>query len=167
MIQPAGFTPQDYSYRINGNMPPPANITNKQPSDKISIDGDTVEIRGIGKADESGRSKQIGEPECQTCAERKYVDGSDDSSVSYQVPTNISPQASKAAVLSHEQEHVINERADAEKEGAEVVRQSVSLQYSSCPECGKSYVSGGTTTTVTSKSIETNIKNQESAAKDA
>lgn len=51
--------------------------------------------------------------------------------------------------MAHEQEHVRNETAKASQENREVVSQSVTLQSSVCPECGKVYVSGGETRTVT------------------
>ena len=84
---------------------------------------------------------------CETCANRKYVDGSDDSSVSFQTPTNISPNMAAAAVASHENEHVRNEQANAARDGREIVQQSVTLHYDVCEECGRHYVSGGTTRT--------------------
>jgi len=86
--------------------------------------------------------------ECQTCKNRTYVDGSNDASVSFKTPTNISPSNSYAAVSAHENEHVVNEQAKAQKEGGKVVSQSVALHYAVCPECGRAYVAGGTTTTV-------------------
>lgn len=89
------------------------------------------------------------EGECQTCKERKYQDGSDDPGVSYQTPTNIDPDVAASAVRGHEQEHVVREQAKAQREGREVVSQSVSLHTAICPECGKVYVSGGTTRTTT------------------
>jgi len=87
--------------------------------------------------------------DCDTCASRRYVDESDDPSVSFQTPTNISPAMSAAAVLSHEMEHVNNERARAQREDREVIQQSVLLTYDNCPECGIRYVSGGVTRTTT------------------
>jgi len=100
-------------------------------------------------AAEGGVKDALAPRECQTCKNRKYVDQSDDPSVSFQAPTNISPGQSASAVMSHEREHVVNEQARAEKEGREVVSQTVTLQMSTCPECGRMYVSGGTTRTVT------------------
>jgi len=85
--------------------------------------------------------------ECKTCAGRRYVDKSDDASVSYQTPTKISPNMAAAAVASHENEHVGNERGKAQREGRRIVNQTVTLTYDLCPECGKTYVSGGTTRT--------------------
>ena len=85
--------------------------------------------------------------ECKTCSSRKYVDRSDDPSVSFQTPSHISPGMSGAAVASHEQEHVRNEQGNARRENREIVNQTVSLTYACCPECGRYYVSGGTTRT--------------------
>jgi hypothetical protein len=87
--------------------------------------------------------------ECQTCKNRKYKDGSDDPSVSFQTPTKISPQNAARAVAGHEREHVVHEQADAKREGREVVSQSVTIHTSVCPDCGRVYVSGGTTRTST------------------
>lgn len=88
---------------------------------------------------------------CNTCAERKYVDRSDDGGVSYQVPTKISSSVAAAKVMAHEREHVYNEQADADREGYEVLNQSVSLKYDCCPDCGSMFVAGGETRTTTSK----------------
>lgn len=88
-----------------------------------------------------------GQMECQTCATRTYKDGSNEM-VSYKAPTHISPEAAGAAVRAHEQEHVANAYNKAAKHGnAQVLNASVSIRTSTCPECGRSYVSGGTTTT--------------------
>jgi hypothetical protein len=106
-------------------------------------------VQTDSRAAEGGVKDALAPRECQTCKNRKYVDQSDDPSVSYQAPTNISPGQSASAVMSHEREHVVNEQARAEKEGREVVSQTVTLQMSTCPECGRMYVSGGTTRTVT------------------
>lgn len=89
------------------------------------------------------------EGECQTCERRKYQDGSDDMGVSFQTPTHIAPEAAPAAVRGHEMEHVYREQAKAEREDREVISQNVTLHTSVCPECGKVYVSGGNTRTVT------------------
>jgi len=109
----------------------------------------------LAKIAESGDKKGPGaiQPpeECQTCKNRKYVDSSDDPSVSFQSPTHISPGQAASSVMSHEQEHVSNEQARAEKEDRKVVSQTVSLSMSACPECGRIYVSGGVTRTITVK----------------
>jgi hypothetical protein len=103
----------------------------------------------VQKAGPAGEVK-----ECQTCKNRRYVDGSDDPSVSFQSPTHISPGQSASMVMSHEREHVANEQAKADREGRKVISQTVSLQVSTCPECGRMYVSGGVTRTVTAEKNE-------------
>ncbi|MBP0959044.1 MAG: hypothetical protein J5992_02855 [Oscillospiraceae bacterium] len=87
--------------------------------------------------------------ECQTCKERRYVDGSDDSGVSFQTPTKIPKASAMAAVRGHEQEHVVRNRDKDEREGKEIVSQSVTIHTGVCPECGETFVSGGTTRTTT------------------
>ena len=87
--------------------------------------------------------------ECQTCKNRKYQDGSSDPSVSYQAPTHISPNQAGAAVAAHEGEHVAHEQAKAQQEDRQIVSQTVSLSTSICPECGRVYISGGVTRTIT------------------
>ncbi len=102
-----------------------------------------------GVKDAKSPAELAEESECKTCEERKYQDGSDDPGVSYKLPTKISADEAPAAVRSHEQEHVVRERAEAQREGRKVVSQSVTIHTAICPECGKVYVSGGTTRTVT------------------
>ncbi len=89
------------------------------------------------------------EAECQTCKKRKYQDGSDDPGVSFKTATNVAPEQAAAAVRGHEQEHVVRERAKAQREDRRVVSQSVTIHTAICPECGDVYVSGGTTRTAT------------------
>ena len=86
--------------------------------------------------------------ECETCANRKYQDESNDPGVSFKSASKISGNA-EAAVRSHENEHVTRNQAKAEREDKEVVYQSVRIKRGICPECGTSYVSGGETVTVT------------------
>ena len=93
--------------------------------------------------------KQIGAKECKTCSERRYQDGSNDPGVSFKAPTYVNPAMAGAVVSAHEQEHVQREQARAKQEGREVVSQSVRLYNSKCPECGRIYVAGGETITVT------------------
>lgn len=90
--------------------------------------------------------------ECQTCKNRKYQDGSDDPGVSFKTASKVNGNA-EAAVRGHEQEHVTRNRAKAEREGSEIVYQSVIIKHAICPECGDTYVSGGETTTVTKKTL--------------
>ena len=105
-------------------------------------------LEGPAQGAESAQ-KALEEGECKTCEERKYQDGSDDMGVSYQTPTNIKPEQAASAVRGHEMEHVYREQAKADREGRKVVSQSVTMHSEICPECGKSFVSGGTTRTVT------------------
>jgi ribosomal protein L32 len=112
-------------------------------------------VSGAKKADEKTDAeikamKRAGLIECQSCKTRMYQDGSDDPGVSFKAPGHISAAGSAAAVMSHELEHVTHETAKADREDRQVTGQSVSLTYSVCPECGRSYVSGGVTRTTTS-----------------
>lgn len=85
--------------------------------------------------------------ECQTCKNRKYMDVSNESNVSFQSPTHVSPQSSFAAVSSHEQEHVSNATAEGSQPGNQLVSASVTYKMAVCPECGTPYIAGGTTRT--------------------
>ena len=87
--------------------------------------------------------------ECQTCENRKFKDVSNDPSVSFKTPTSVAPGAEAYAVAAHESQHVANEEGKALRGGREVVYQSVQINTSACPECGRVYVSGGKTTTLT------------------
>lgn len=98
---------------------------------------------------EPSLSEVLEEGECQTCEERKYQDGSNDPGVSFKTATKLSPEKAATAVRGHEYEHVVRDQAKAEREGREVVQQSVTLHNEICPECGKVYVAGGETRTVT------------------
>lgn len=108
--------------------------------------------------------KALEEGECQTCEQRKYQDGSDDMGVSYQTPTRINPDQAASAVRGHEMEHVVREQAKARREDRRVVSQSVTMHTAICPECGKAYVSGGTTRTVTKAVSQPEPQTQKSEA---
>ena len=69
--------------------------------------------------------------------------------MSFKTPTNIDPDQAASAVRGHENEHVVREQTKARQEDRKVVSQSVTYHTAICPECGKAYVSGGTTRTVT------------------
>ncbi len=101
---------------------------------------------GTGKVEESRAAKRTGRAECQTCKSRKYKDGSDEM-VSFKSATHLSPQAAGSAVMAHEQEHVSNAYKKASLNGGKVLQASVQLHMGVCPECGRSYVAGGTTST--------------------
>lgn len=104
------------------------------------------EPAGISGEKTAGKVQSTQKSECQTCKERKYQDGSDEM-VSFKAAAHISPEASAATVRSHEQEHVSNAYKKASQGEGKVLQASVRLQTAICPECGRSYVAGGTTTT--------------------
>lgn len=124
-----------------------------EPARKTSTAGAGVapvtQADAVSKGNKTDAANQVGAVECQTCSTRTYVDGSNDPGVSFKTPGHISPDAAAATVMGHEQEHVSNNQAKASAEGREVVSSSVSIHTSICPECGRVYVSGGTTRTVT------------------
>lgn len=137
--------PRNYDRLAVGGIPDwPADETGDIPEPEAVMDG----VSRLGKTEKT---------ECQTCANRKYQDQSSDPSVSYQAPTKISPNAAASAVMSHEMEHVSNERANARRDNREIVSQSVTLKFDICPECGRTYVAGGETRTVTKSKPEQKI----------
>ena len=97
----------------------------------------------------NGAQDEAEDGRCKTCEERKYQDGSNDAGVSFKTPTKIDPSQVASAVRGHEMEHVYREQAKAQREGRKVVSQTVTLHNAICPECGKVYISGGTTRTST------------------
>lgn len=111
-----------------------------------NVDNDSAQLKGIGQDDKEKQGGKSSPEDCETCKNRKYVDGSDEM-VSFKSPTTISPQRAGAAVAAHESEHVSNAYKDAAQNNGQVLRASVSIKTAICPECGRSYVSGGTTST--------------------
>ena len=103
-----------------------------------------------GGTPELNKNQEIGPKQCKTCAARTYKDQSGDSSVSFQTPTHVAPEMAASAVAAHEQEHVQNNAQNAQGEGMKATS-FVQIRTSVCPECGRIYVSGGTTTTYYSK----------------
>lgn len=97
--------------------------------------------------DSEKKNGKVSPEECQTCKNRKYQDGSDESNVSFKNASHISPESAGAAVRSHEAEHVKNAYAKASSNNGKVINASVSIHTAVCPECGRTYVSGGTTNT--------------------
>ena len=129
-------------------------------------EGDAEDEKALdGKSAQGAESAQeaLEEGECETCESRKYQDGSDDMGVSFQTPTNIKPEQAASAVRGHEMEHVYREQAKADREGRKVVSQNVTMHTEICPECGKSYVSGGTTRTVTKADTDNAAQQQDLA----
>ena len=101
--------------------------------------------------------------ECETCKNRKYQDGSDEM-VSFKSAQHISPQSAPARVRGHEAEHVSNAYKDAAMNNGKVLQASVSLKTAVCPECGRTYVCGGETTTKIKYENESNPYEKERKA---
>lgn len=132
-------------------------------------DGEPDKVGGIKNPGESTKvapGKKSSPAECQTCKERKYQDGSDEM-VSFKSAAHISPNAAGAAVRAHEQEHVSNAYKKASEKNGEVINASVSIHTAVCPECGRTYVSGGTTTTQIKYKNEDNPYQKNKKAYDA
>lgn len=128
-------------------------------------DASTI-IRNPGESTEKQAGKQSSPAECKTCKERKYQDGSDEE-VSFKSAAHISPDAAASRVRSHEQEHVSNAYKNAAQNNGKVVSCNVSIHTSVCPECGRTYVSGGTTATQIKYYNEENPYQKELKSSDA
>ena len=109
-------------------------------------DGSQGVVLNPGESTKKAPGKKSSPAECQTCKERKYQDGSDEM-VSFKTPGHIDPDNAASVVMSHEQEHVSNAYKKAAQINGEVVQASVRLKTAVCPECGRTYVSGGETDT--------------------
>lgn len=139
-INISGFTP-NYSA---------AYPTLQSPTGKTA-NAEALYTPGTKDNEETGKAERYGiknpHEECETCKNRKYQDGSDEHNVSFKTASHISPNAAGAAVRAHENQHVSNAYKKAESNNGKVINASVSIHTSICPECGRSYVSGGTTRT--------------------
>jgi hypothetical protein len=114
----------------------------------------------------NGRFGKSSPEECQTCKNRKYQDGSDEN-VSYKAAAHISSYAAGSAVRAHEGEHVSNAYDKASQVDGKVVSVAVSIHTAICPECGRTYISGGTTNTMIQYPNETNPYQQARKSQDA
>ena len=123
-------------------------------------------IKNPGESTQVQPGKKSSPAECQTCKERKYQDGSDEM-VSFKSAAHVSPNAAASAVRSHEQEHVSNAYKKAAQGDGKVLQASVAIHTAICPECGRSYVSGGTTTTQIKYGNESNPYQQARKSQDA
>lgn len=138
------------------------------PTGNAASDTSPVSPFSSEKANEQSRAaKATSKGECQTCKERKYIDGSDEGNVSFKAPGHIAPEASAGVVMSHEKEHVANAKREGNKPGNELVSATVSLKTAICPECGRSYVAGGTTRTLIKYGDSDYDKNKRAADLDA
>jgi len=137
-----------------GNSAGPGFVVDISPAGWAAYQQSMADEYDTGRGIFSSLAEAIEGMQCATCDSRRYQDDSDDSSVSFQMPTHISPGASASKVAAHESEHVANEQARAEREGREIIYQSVSLRTSICPECRVIYVSGGETRTISRQNID-------------
>ncbi len=125
----------------------PTAVTGVRAARGVSRESDGTAQAAVDGAKDAERSGRVKQSECQTCKNRKYVDGSNENDVSFKTPGHIDPGNSAAAVMGHEREHVANAVAEGNKENKELLSVSVTLKTSVCPECGRVYVSGGETST--------------------
>jgi|WetSurMetagenome_2_1015567.scaffolds.fasta_scaffold01961_11 hypothetical protein len=135
MIDSIGQAQNDLTAKSQGN------LAQAGRSDSANVSSSAI----AGTSDAEKNQALNWEP-CKTCAARKYKDVSTDASVSFQNPTSVAPELAAQAVSAHEQEHVRNNAIEAEREGM-TARSVVQIHTAVCPECGRIYVSGGTTTT--------------------
>ena len=128
----------DYANLNHGQ---PAPITVPTTEEKPPI------VENPGETTRKSPGRRSSPAECETCKHRKYVDGSDESDVSFQTPSHIDPKSAGARVRADEQEHVANAYTKAAQRNGKVLSAVVAIHTGICPECGRTYVSGGTTTT--------------------
>ena len=150
-----------YPYGSYGANPFNENTVNPgSPADRVEKPilnpGESTKVIGAHKSSPA---------ECETCKERKYQDGSDEM-VSFKSAAHISPNAAASAVRAHEGEHVSNAYKKAAKDGGKVLQASVRLKTGICPECGRTFVSGGETNTKIEYTNEKNPYMKDRKAKD-
>ena len=113
----------------------------------------TIPISNVGRVtpvntdNTTDSSRRVEKTECQTCKARKYQDGSNESDVSFKTAGHIDPEQSYAKVSAHEREHVANAIQKGSQPNAKLISANVTLKMAVCPECGRTYVAGGLTTT--------------------
>jgi uncharacterized DUF497 family protein len=83
--------------------------------------------------------------------------------ISFKSAAHIDPSAAATKVMAHEQEHVSNANRKAASKDGEVLNATVTLKTAVCPECGRSYVSGGVTNTAIKYPATSYGQNQKSA----
>ena len=146
------YTPYTDSYgSASANKQPSTMAENAASAGIAGTSSDTGEegrviVRNPGESTEKQAGKKSSPAECETCKNRKYQDGSDED-VSFKSPAHINPNAAASRVRSHEQEHVNNAYKKAAENNGKVMSCNVSIHTDICPECGRTYVSGGTTAT--------------------
>jgi len=131
---------QDYNSAYNSAANPVVTDSGMQP-EKPRVVESTAD-----SAKEKKAGRRSSPEECETCKNRKYQDGSNEN-VSFKSPSHISPESAGSAVRAHENEHVSNAYTSAAQKNGKVLSAVVSLHTAVCPECGRTYVAGGTTST--------------------
>lgn len=114
---------------------------------KLDASGKPVRTDQTTGTEDAKSGRKVEKGECQTCKNRKYVDGSNENDVSFKTPGHIDPGNAASTVMAHEKQHVANAIAEGSKPNKQLVSATVTLHTSVCPECGRVYVSGGTTHT--------------------
>ncbi|MDR1704805.1 MAG: hypothetical protein LBS19_09015 [Clostridiales bacterium] len=143
---------QGLTQKAKPELKPESVAASKPPVNPMATD---AQLRDEGFGDsEIKQMKRLGQVQCETCANRTYQDASGDPGVSFKSPTKLSPGMAATAVASHEREHVNRNAAKAAQED-KVAYSTVRLFSAVCPECGKSYISGGETMTMTKSKAKT------------
>lgn len=147
---PEGYGPEELATRTRVQFPGLGLSPEEREQFRLPWETEDAGEEGVSGVEDTESAAEVAEDaKCETCEKRKYQDGSDDPGVSFKTATRVAPEAAQAAVRGHEMEHVVREQAKAEREGRKVVSQSVTYHTGICPECGKIYIAGGTTRTVT------------------
>lgn len=133
-----GILPSNYNYIGAFYGTPAGNVTGTPQTGGVTVNPGESTVVSPGRKSSPA--------ECETCSNRKYQDGSDEM-VSFKAAAHISPEASASVVRAHEQEHVSNAYKKAAQGDGKVIAANVSLKSAICPECGRSYVAGGVTST--------------------
>jgi len=141
------------SNSVSNYYDPKINASNPLSKDNNSISNDIKKTENNKQLEKE--LKKMGLIECETCKNRKYVDSSGDSGVSFKGPTSISPGASFTAVASHEGEHIAIAQNRAQQTNSKVISQTIQVFTAVCPECGKPHASGGQAVTKTLSSPKT------------
>lgn len=166
------YTPYTDSYgSASANKQPSTMAENAASAGIADTSSDTGEegrviVRNPGESTEKQAGKKSSPAECETCKNRKYQDGSDED-VSFKSPAHINPNTAASRVRSHEQEHVNNAYKKAAENNGKVMSCNVSIHTDICPECGRTYVSGGTTATQIKYMNEENPYQKEMKSSDA
>ena len=149
---PQGYSPEELATRTRTMFPDLGTPLSNALQGKLNGAEREKELEnrpGIEVEEAKSPFEVMEDAKCETCEKRKYQDGSDDPGVSFKTAQHVDPDMAQSAVRGHEQEHVTRERAEAEREGRKVVSQTVTYHTGICPECGRFYIEGGTTRTVT------------------